>query len=145
MTSTPIENNEPSQVAQNAKGNPQTKSNRPTPPKPVSRDPRLKRPLNSRRTGSANTSEGRARSSLNAVKHGGYVTAKTADLAYHQILGELTQRINPVGAVEEGVVESIAIDLFRPSMLGKLEVERYSLRSTQTTCTQSPHTVTSWT
>ena len=51
-----------------------------TPPKPTQRDPRLKRPLNSRRTGGLNTSEGRARSSLNPVKHGGYVTAKTAGL-----------------------------------------------------------------
>ena len=95
-----------------------------TPPKPVQRDSRLKRPLNSRRTGGPNTSEGRARSSLNAVKHGGYVTAKTAGLGYLRILGELTQRINPIGAVEEGVVESIAIELFRLSILGKLEVAR---------------------
>jgi hypothetical protein len=48
------------------------------------------------------------------------VTAKTAGLGYQQIPGELTQRINPVGAVEEGMVESIAIELFRLSILGKL-------------------------
>jgi hypothetical protein len=91
---------------------------------PLRQDSRLKRPIASLRTGGPHTSEGRARSSLNAIKHGGYVTAKTACLDYQQILGELTQRINPVGAVEEGVVESIAIELFRLSMLGKLEVER---------------------
>ena len=94
------------------------------PPRPVEREARLKRPLNSNRTGGARTSEGRARSSLNAIKHGGYVTAKTAGLGYLQILDELTQRINPVGAVEETVVESLAVELFRLSMLGKLEVER---------------------
>ena len=124
MTNSFTETHETSQDAPNAKVKQQTKSNRASPPKPVLRDHRLKRPLNSRRTGGPNTSEGRARSSLNAVKHGGYVTAKTAGLGYQQILDELTQRINPVGAVEEGVVESIAIELFRLSMLGKLEVER---------------------
>ena len=103
---------------------PATKLPAAQPPKPVARDARLKRPLISNRTGGPRTSEGRARSSLNAIKHGGYVTAKTAGLGYQQILGELTQRINPVGAVEEGVVESIATELFRLSMLGKLELER---------------------
>jgi hypothetical protein len=93
-------------------------------PKSVERDARIKRPLNSNRTGGPRTSEGRARSSLNAIKHGGYVTAKTAGLGYLQILDELTQRINPIGAVEETVVESLAVELFRLSMLGKLEVER---------------------
>jgi hypothetical protein len=124
MTNSFTETHETSQGARNAKGNAPTRSNRLTPPKPIQREERLKRPLNSRRTGEPNSSEGRARSSLNAVKHGGYVTAKSAGLGYRQILDELTQRINPVGAVEEGVVESIAIELFRLSMLGKLEVER---------------------
>jgi hypothetical protein len=124
MTNSFTETHETSQVTHNAKGNTPKKINRPSAPKPAQQEERLKRPLNSRRTGGPNTSEGRARSSLNAVKHGGYVTAKTAGLGYQQILDELTQRINPVGAVEEGLVESIAIELFRLSMLGKLEVER---------------------
>ena len=98
------------------------------PPKPVAMDARPKRPLNSNRSGGPTTSEGRARSSLNAIKHGGYVTAKSVGVDYQQILDELTVRINPVGAVEVAVVESLAVELLRLSVLGKLEVER--LKST---------------
>lgn len=107
---------------------PATKLQPALPPKPVARDARLKRPLNSNRTGGPRTSEGRARSSLNAVQHGGYVTAKSAGEDYQQQLDELTERINPVGAVEVSVVESLAVELLRLSLLGKLEVER--LKST---------------
>ncbi len=94
------ESHETLQDTPNPKVNSQTKSSRSTPSKRVQRAPLLKRPLNSSRTSDLNTSEDRARSSLNAVKHGGYVTAKTAGLGYQQILDELTQRINPVGAVD---------------------------------------------
>lgn len=94
------------------------------PPLPPERDSRIKRPLNSRRTGGPSSSEGRAKSSLNAIKHGGYVTARSSALEYQQILSDLISRINPMGKVEEGLVESLAIELLRLSMLGKLEVER---------------------
>ena len=93
-------------------------------PPPLSQDKRLKRPLTSRRTGGPRTAEGRARSSLNAIKHGGYVTASSAALEFQTTLSELISRINPVGVVEEGVVNSLAVELFRLSMLGKLELER---------------------
>jgi hypothetical protein len=94
------------------------------PPKPAEHDERLKRPLNSHRSGGPRSSEGRARCSLNAIKHGGYVTASSAALEYQQILSELTARVNPIGRVEEGLVESLAVELLRLSTLGKLEVER---------------------
>jgi hypothetical protein len=97
------------------------------PPKPATHDERLKRPLNSNRSGGPRSSEGRARCSLNAIKHGGYVTANSAGLEYQQILSELTERVNPVGRVEEGLVESLAVELLRLSTLGKLEVERLQL------------------
>jgi len=93
-------------------------------PPALSQDTRLKRPLTSRRTGGPRTAEGRARSSLNAIKHGGYVTATNAALEFQTTLSELISRINPVGVVEEGVVNSLAVELFRLSMLGKLELER---------------------
>jgi hypothetical protein len=47
-------------------------------PPTLRQDTRLKRPLTSRRSGGPLTAEGRARSSLNAIKHGGYVTASSA-------------------------------------------------------------------
>ena len=93
-------------------------------PPPLSQEPRLKRPLASRRSGGPRTAEGRARSSLNAIKHGGYVTAGSAALEFQATLSELISRINPVGVVEEGVVNSLAVELFRLSMLGRLELER---------------------
>lgn len=93
-------------------------------PPPLSQDTRLKRPLASRRTGGPRTAEGRARSSLNAIKHGGYVTASSAAQEFQATFSELVSRINPVGVVEEGVVNSLAVELFRLSMLGKLELER---------------------
>ena len=43
---------------------------------------------------------------------------------------ELTIRIGPVGAVEESIVESLALELYRLSMLGKLEVERLMAATT---------------
>lgn len=93
-------------------------------PPALSQDTRLKRPLASRSTGGPRTAEGRARSSLNAIKHGGYVTASSAAQEYQATFSELVSRINPVGVVEEGVVNSLAVELFRLSMLGKLELER---------------------
>ena len=93
-------------------------------PPPLRQDSRLKRPLVSRRSGGPRTAEGRARTSLNAIKHGGYVTAGSAALEFQATLSELISRINPVGVVEEGVVNSLAVELFRLSMLGKLELER---------------------
>ena len=93
-------------------------------PPPLSQDTKLKRPLASRRTGGPRTAEGRARSSLNAIKHGGYVTASSAAQEFQATFSELVSRINPVGVVEEGVVNSLAVELFRLSMLGKLELER---------------------
>lgn len=93
-------------------------------PPALSQDTRLKRPPTSRRTGGPRTAEGRARSSLNAIKHGGYVTATSAALEFQTTLSELISRINPVGVAEEGVVNSLAVELFRLSMLGKLELER---------------------
>jgi hypothetical protein len=93
-------------------------------PPPWSQDSRLKRPLLSRRTGGPRTAEGRARSSLNAIKHGGYVTASSAALEFQATFSELVSRINPVGVVEEGVVNALAVELFRLSMLGKLDLER---------------------
>ena len=93
-------------------------------PPALSQDTRLKRPLTSRRTGGPRTAEGRARSSLNAIKHGGYVTASSAAQEFQQTFSELVSRITPVGVVEEGVVNSLAVELFRLSMLGKLELER---------------------
>jgi hypothetical protein len=39
-------------------------------------------------------------------------------------LSELITRINPIGVIEEGVVHSLAVELFRISMLGKFELER---------------------
>ncbi len=94
------------------------------PPTPAAQDERLKRPLNSKRSGGPRSSEGRARCSLNAIKHGGYVTASSAALEYEQILSELTARVNPIGRVEEGLAESLAVELLLLSTLGKLEVER---------------------
>lgn len=93
-------------------------------PPQLSQDTRLKRTLSSRRTGGPRTAEGRARSSLNAIKHGGYVTASSAAQEFQATFSELVSRINPVGVVEEGVVNSLAVELFRLSMLGKLELER---------------------
>ena len=93
-------------------------------PPPSRQDSRLKRPITSKRTGGPRTSEGRARSSLNAIKHGGYVTAKSAALEFQDTLDELVDRINPIGAVEVGIVNSLAVELFRLATLSKLEVER---------------------
>jgi hypothetical protein len=88
------------------------------------RDSRLKRPIVPKRSGGPRTAEGRARSSLNAIKHGGYVTAKSAALDFHDTHSELITRLNPKGAVEESVVHQLAIEIFRLTVLGKLEVER---------------------
>lgn len=94
------------------------------PPLPPSRDSRLKRPIVAKRSGGPRTAEGRARSALNAIKHGGYVTEKGLALDFQATHSELISRLNPTGTVEEGVVHQLAIEIFRLTTLGKLEVER---------------------
>lgn len=56
------------------------------------------------------------------------MTARSAREDYQQLLDEITERIKPIGAVEVALVKSLAVELLRLSMMGKLEVEH--LKST---------------
>jgi hypothetical protein len=80
-------------------------------------------PANKQANRRPSTAEGRARSSLNAIKHGGCVTATSAAQEFQATFSELVSRITPVGVVEEGVVNALAVVLCRLSILGKLELE----------------------
>lgn len=100
-------------------------------PPALQQDERLKRPLSKhalpfarKRSGGPRTSEGRASAALNAIKHGGYVTEKSAGVDYQHILSELISRLNPKNVLEDGLVSSLALEMYRLSMLSKLELER---------------------
>jgi hypothetical protein len=82
-------------------------------PPPPTQDSKLKRLLNSNRTGGPRTSKGRARIALNSIKHGNYVTTSSAGTEFQSTLRELIPRINPVGVIEEGVVNSLTVELCR--------------------------------
>ena len=104
-------------------------------PPALKQERRVKRLLNSNRTGGPRASEGRARRALNSIKHGGYVTASSAGIEFQSTLSELIGRINPVGAIEDGVIHSLAMELFRISMLGKFELERVQVALNAEVCT----------